>query len=404
LKSISFLAIEKVLPELRKAKEKITRRTNKQTQYRFFKTDFLKYQKNNHRKFSFIVGNPPYIKKSLLNKTQIGLCDQIHTSAGLHQASVKNIWPYFLIRGYQLLEENGVLAFILPAELLQVSFSAELRKNIISQFQRVEIFTFDDLLFECKGQDTVLLIAYKQHAARGQFYTHISDVDQLKTKNFILNENNTLDLTETKWIHHLLSSEELTLIHRLGKDLSPISHYCKSKPGLVTAANKFFIVDEQVETLYGLSEYLQPIIQKGLYVNGSVIFDENEYREIIARGKPGKVLCISEEDIPFLPLSVKRYLRYGGKLKLKKGYKCSKRKHWYVIPNISGPADGFFFRRVHHYPKFLKNNAKVLVTDTAYQIEMRDNFHIESLVYSFYNSLTLTFAELGGRYYGGGVL
>lgn len=35
---------------------------------------------------------------------------------------------------------------------------------------------------------------------------------------------------------------------------------------------------------------------------------------------------------------------------------------------------------------------------------MLDNFRIEDLVYSFYNSLTLSFAELNGRYYGGGVL
>src|SRR5690606_481689 len=51
-----------------------------------------------------------------------------------------------------------------------------------------------------------------------------------------------------------------------------------------------------------------------------------------------------------------------------------------------------------------KNNADVLVTDSAYKIEMRPGFEINHMVYSFYNSLTLTFAELYGRYYGGGVL
>jgi adenine-specific DNA-methyltransferase len=35
---------------------------------------------------------------------------------------------------------------------------------------------------------------------------------------------------------------------------------------------------------------------------------------------------------------------------------------------------------------------------------MADNFSIENLIFSFYNSLTLAFAELYGRYYGGGVL
>ena len=35
---------------------------------------------------------------------------------------------------------------------------------------------------------------------------------------------------------------------------------------------------------------------------------------------------------------------------------------------------------------------------------MKEGFDINSLIYSFYNSLTLIFAEIEGRYYGGGVL
>jgi adenine-specific DNA-methyltransferase len=97
-------------------------------------------------------------------------------------------------------------------------------------------------------------------------------------------------------------------------------------------------------------------------------------------------------------------LRKGVNLGLPDGYKCSMRNHWYVIPNILPASDGFFFRRVHHYPKLLKNTAGILVTDTAYQVEMHEGFSIESLIYSFYNSLSLAFAELSGRYYGGGVL
>jgi adenine-specific DNA-methyltransferase len=35
---------------------------------------------------------------------------------------------------------------------------------------------------------------------------------------------------------------------------------------------------------------------------------------------------------------------------------------------------------------------------------MKENYKMESLIYSFYNSLTLLYAEILGRYYGGGVL
>ena len=62
------------------------------------------------------------------------------------------------------------------------------------------------------------------------------------------------------------------------------------------------------------------------------------------------------------------------------------------------------FKRSHLYPKLIRNDASALVTDAAYRIIPGDGYNIESIIYSFYNSLTLTFCELNGRYYGGGVL
>ena len=404
IQHFSFQAVEKIKSELRKAQDQAAINRKRNVRFSFEKNDFLKFQTITKHKFSLIAGNPPYIKKALLSKTQIDLCQKINSTVGLSGKSVNNIWTYFLIRNCQLLDENGVLAFVLPAELLQVNFSVELRKFLVANFQRTEIFTFDDLLFECKGQDTVLLIAYKQHQHSGQYYTHINKVEMLSSNDFILSENNALKETKTKWTHHSLSSDELTFIHKIGSRLENVNHYCESKPGIVTAANNFFIVNEQTENEYNLFDFVQPIIQKGFFVNGSVVFGKKEYRQLVIEGKPTKVLCISDNEADKLPLSVKKYLKIGELAKLSTGYKCSKRKNWFVIPNIAEVPDGFFFRRIHHYPKLLKNEAEVLVTDSAYKIEMRENYNINSLIYSFYNSLSLVFAELGGRYYGGGVL
>jgi adenine-specific DNA-methyltransferase len=74
------------------------------------------------------------------------------------------------------------------------------------------------------------------------------------------------------------------------------------------------------------------------------------------------------------------------------------------VPNIAKIPEAFFFKRAHEYPKLLRNDADVLVTDSAYKIEIKEGFELNNFVFSFYNSLTLAFAELEGRYYGGGVL
>ena len=40
--------------------------------------DFLEFQNNNNQKFNLVIGNPPYIKKNLLEEGQILLCESIH--------------------------------------------------------------------------------------------------------------------------------------------------------------------------------------------------------------------------------------------------------------------------------------------------------------------------------------
>ena len=84
-------------------------------------------------------------------------------------------------------------------------------------------------------------------------------------------------------------------------------------------------------------------------------------------------------------------------------YKCQRRKPWYRIPIVEA-GDGLFFKRAHIVPRLCVNEARVLATDTAYQIRMKDEFSIRGLCFSFYNSVTLLFAEIEGRFYGGGVL
>jgi adenine-specific DNA-methyltransferase len=104
-----------------------------------------------------------------------------------------------------------------------------------------------------------------------------------------------------------------------------------------------------------------------------------------------------------LSLDVKAYLLLGKKNNIHTGYKCRNRQPWYNIPVVWAPV-GVVFKRSHLYPKLIRNDANALVTDAAYRIIPSDGYNIESIIYSFYNSFTLTFCELNGRYYGGGVL
>lgn len=402
--NITFTAIEKYKSELRKAVTKSKNNPLGNIHYTFYKNDFLKIQRELQKNFSCVIGNPPYIKRRFLNNTQIALGKDIYKNAGLPDSAFKNIWSAFLIRCSELLKEDGILAFVLPSELLQVKFSQIIRSYLISNFERVEIFTFDELLFKQIGQDTVVLICFKKHNDKGQYFVQIKNRSQLKEKSFSLCSHISLSNSSIKWTNHILNSDEIELMNNIKKSLNSINYYCESKPGIVTAANDYFIIDKKLEKEYELKQYTTPIIKKGFFVNGSIVFNKSDFEQLELSAKPSKLINFNE--IPFYNLSdkAKDYILLGRNQNIHNRYKCTIREKWYNIPNIGTPPDGFFFKRCHFYPKLLINEAKVLVTDSAYKINMRDNYSIQNLVYSFYNSLTLAFAEMNGRYYGGGVL
>jgi adenine-specific DNA-methyltransferase len=393
--NINLTALDINEVELRRASEKWSKKTAS-----FTRTDFLEYSAT--KQFSVVIGNPPYVRKNILTSNQIELSKEIHSNENLTEASVKNIWTTFLVKSTTLLAKNGVLAFVLPSELLQVKFAEEIREYLKKKFERIEIFTFNDLMFECKGQDTIVLFAYKKAEQKGEFFTNISSKESLEQNSFVLKNNNLLVESKVKWTHHFLTSDELTFIENLKKELKTVNDYSDSKPGIVTAANKFFIIDKETEEQYGLSKYTKPIIQKGLFVNGSVVFSDEDIQKLEENKRPTKLLQLNDNDK--ISKKLREYLDIGELEEIPDRYKCKIRNNWYVVPNISEKPDAFFFKRSHLYPKLLRNNSNAFVTDSAYKVGMRNGYDLNSFIYSFYNTLTLLLSELDGRYYGGGVL
>jgi len=402
-KKTEITLVEKDANELQKALQIHKKKYPKNIKIQAFNQDFLDFLNINTCKYSLIVGNPPYIKKNYLYSHQIEMCGKIHLEAGLSRNKIKNIWTAFVVGCVNFLSDDGIFAFVLPSEFLQVKFATEIRNFLYKEFERIEVFTFNQFLFECNGQETVLVIGYKKSDEKNVFFTDIQDIKDLKEMNFILKPNVSIHTTSTKWTHHFLSTDELDLIYKLKRNFMLVNDYCTSKAGIVTAANNYFIVTEETVNEFGLQPFIKPIIQRSIFVNGGVVFKREDFDLLVKSGKPSFLLSLEElkeEEIE----KIGDYLNIGIKKGIDKRYKCLKRKRWFEVPNIGTPPGGFFFKRSHRYPKLFKNDTDVLVTDSAYKIEMKDNYSIDGFVYSFYNSLTIIFAELEGRYYGGGVL
>lgn len=353
-------------------------------------------------KFDLIIGNPPYISKKNISQKQIEICRDIHVKNGLEEKEISNMWTAFVVKSCLLVKPTGVLAFVLPAEFLQVKYAKEIRDFIVAKFTRIEILSFRNFRFENTEQNTIVLIAYKDSKAKGVFFKEFNSVSELNDD--VIFQKSSLD-EDMKWTANCLTVAELNLIKKIKNNCAvhKIEDYCSAVAGIVTAANSYFIVDKNTMLKYNLKGYIKPIIQKSYFVDKNISFNKVNFQKLIKSDYPCFLLDLSsipEQD--FNP-GLKNYLQLGVQQEINKRYKCKQRERWYDIPSIWS-SEGFFFKRADKYPKMLVNTCGVYVTDSAYRIKMKKNYSIKNLVYSFYNTYTLLMAEIMGRSYGGGVL
>ena len=200
-----------------------------------------------------------------------------------------------------------------------------------------------------------------------------------------------------------LTSRERELLAQLRAfpNVKCFSEVASVDVGIVTGANKFFLVSDRTIEEFALQQWAHPMFGRSDHVEG-LVFTTGDYKANKSVGMPSNFLWFQEENIEDLPSNVRRYLEVGLNQQLQKRFKCRTRRCWYKVPSVySAPIA--MLKRAHNYPRLVLNRADVYTTDTAYRIQPI-NIKPSALVAGFVNSLTCLTTELEGRHYGGGVL
>ena len=127
----SFLGIELKEEEANKAREINLR--NKTV----LQGDFLEFCLHTDQRFDTVIGNPPYIRYQFLDKQQQSFAASIFDRAELKYSKLTNAWVSFVVGTSMLMTDNSRMAFVLPAELLQVGYAATLRKYLAKTLKAV---------------------------------------------------------------------------------------------------------------------------------------------------------------------------------------------------------------------------------------------------------------------------
>jgi len=399
-RSVSAIEIE---PEEAQKADKIKLKRKK-----IIISDFNEFCINTNSRFDLVIGNPPYIRYQYFDKTHQKAAEKVFLRAGLKFTKLTNIWVSFVVGATQLLKNKGKIGFVLPAEILQVSYAKELRNFIAQQFNKINIISFEKLVFPNIQQEVVLLLCEK-NGTDTHFIEHIELKDSTELEkldvNILKSPQKQIDFKSNKWTFYFLNQEEIDFLETIAtsKSIPNIGNFAGVEVGITTGANDFFTVSKDIVDKYNLSEYAKPMVGRSVQVSNINFSKGDWYFNRDANAKANLLIFPKMSEL-IKNKDAMEYIKLGEQMGINKGYKCKIREDWFVIPSIKKASDALFIRRNGLYPKLIKNDANVYTTDTMHRVFIRKDVNKDAFVASFYNSLSFAFSEISGRSYGGGVL
>lgn len=354
--------------------------------------------------YDLILGNPPYIRYQYLKESQREMQSQILTSHGMKANKLINAWVAFIVACVQLLSEKGKIAFVIPAEILQVAYAEDLRLYLANNLAKITLITFEQLVFPDIEQEVVVFIGEKGEEEKGIRIIEMNDLSGFAQLDLSQNGFQKLQHVKEKWTKYFVNAEEMSLIQELRADkrFAQFSEYGIINVGITTGNNGYFSITEETSEQYQLSEVTLPLIGRSSHAHG-IHFTAQDWEKNKIAGKRARLINFPEIPYDEYPAKHKEYISLGETNGEHEGYKCSIRERWYIVPSVWVP-DAFFLRRNNFYPKFVLNKCDAVSTDTMHRMKFNDGVDPENVLLAYYNSISFSFTEICGRSYGGGVL
>ena len=379
----------------------------KKKPFNIVNSDFFTYFNSNNliNQFDVVLGNPPYIRYQYFEEKQREEVKKIYNKLGMKFNKLTNIWVPFLVASVLSLKDNGKIGMVIPAELLQVKYAEQLRLFLSENLNKITIITFEELIFPGVEQEVILFLGEKNHNNKENVINILpmnNDSELINFNSIDKNNYKFIDSTKEKWTKYFLSKEDLDFLRKNISKFEKLSNFCEIDVGIVTGANKYFVVNKNIVKQYQLQDITLPLVGRTTHIPSFILKNE-DWNNNVMKNKPSYLLDFSKIPNWDYNIGVMNYIKRGHNFKIHKGYKTSIRKEWYKIPSI-WKSDGFFLRRIHKHPKIVENKVGAYTTDTMHRVKMKEGYNINSLAFSFLNSFTFIYSELEGRSYGGGVL
>ncbi|GIK51432.1 MAG: hypothetical protein BroJett014_04050 [Planctomycetota bacterium] len=279
-------------------------------------------------KANLLICNPPYVRHHHINATQKArLRQRIEHLYGAPISGLAGLYCYFMLLGHQWLAEDGVAAWLVPTEFMEVNYGASVRRWMAESTRVVRVHRFDpkSVMFnDALVTSCVVWLQKCKPAKHGKVrFTFGQSIESPEVETLVDQEEL---VGSGKWTSYF--DENRTSDVEGGPTLAD---YFEVRRGIATGSNSFFVLPlEKAKALRLPSNVLTPIlpgprILKATRIEADphghpsidqplVLLDVNQSPELVKQESP----------------TVWSYLQTGVQAGVPEGYLCRNRKLWYL--------------------------------------------------------------------------
>lgn len=362
------------------------------------------------RKFKAIVANPPYIRHHRIDEATKMLLKQIAASitgnsidgrAGYH--------IYFLIQALNLLEQDGKLAFIMPADTCEGKFAKNLWKWISEKFCIEGVVTFNEKATPFPNVDTNAIVFLIKNAKPQKTLhwvkaneAYSSDLFRFISSNFKENGLTSLEIVTRQLKEGLATGLSRPEQNQNGFSFH-LNDFAKVMRGIATGSNEFFFLTAQQVKELGIPKgFLKRAVGRTKDATESIL-TLYDVEVLDKENRPTFLLSINGQES--YPKAIKDYLKIGEEMGLPTRSLIQQRKPWYKMEQRKVPPLLFEYLGRRN-TRFIKNEAGVLPLTgflCVYPI-YEDQEYTDSLWKALNHPDTLENLKLVGKSYGSGAI
>lgn len=371
---------------------------------------------SNKDKANLLICNPPYVRHHHLVTAEKQRLQMVaKKGAGIKLGGLTGLYGYFLLLAHEWLADEGLAGWLIPSEFMDVNYGKSLKQYLLQQVTLLHIHRF--AVNEVQFGDALVssaVVWFKKTLPPANLTIKFSYGGSL-TEPKIADQIPADTLLQTrKWTSLPLLNQ--TQVKRPSTALT-LSDLFQIKRGVVTGANKFFILTPQNIAKHQLpTAFLKPILSSPRYLLTNVVEADHRGQPIL---EPRLFLLdcdLPEQEIEANYPKLWRYLLLGQQQKIHQRYLCRHRTPWYIqehrlaAPLLctymgrNTPPNGKPFRFILNYSEAIAPNVYLMLypkPHLAQKLETEPN--LLQTLWQMLNKISPEVLMGEGRVYGGGL-